>query len=87
MVKRFQNIILGRNVLKNKPLCIFLPKISAYRTDFDETKYIYIYIYIYIYKCILIKDDLLKKYNEVWQKLKAVSKSNLIVNLCTMKNV
>ena len=40
---------------------------------------------MYIY--ILIKDDLLEKYNEVWQKLKAVSKSNLIVNLCTMKNV
>ena len=39
---------------------------------------------MYIY--ILIKDDLLEKYNEVWQKLKAVSKSNLIVNLCTMNN-
>ena len=39
---------------------------------------------MYIY--ILIKDDLLEKYNEVWQKLKAVSKSNLIANLCTMNN-
>ena len=39
---------------------------------------------MYIY--IIIKDDLLEKYNEVWQKLKAVSKSNLIVNLCTMNN-
>ena len=23
-----------------RPLCIFLPKISAYRRDFDETKYV-----------------------------------------------
>ena len=25
-----------------RPLCVFLPKISAYRRDFDKTKYIYI---------------------------------------------
>ena len=34
---------------------------SAYRKDFDETKYIY----------FLIKDDeLLEKYNEIWEKVK-----------------
>ena len=37
-----------------------LPKISAYRTNFDETKYI----------SFLIKDDkLLKKYNEMRDKV------------------
>ena len=42
---------------------------SAYRKNFDETIYIYIYIYIYI--SFLIKDDdLLGKYNEIWEKVK-----------------
>ena len=46
---------------KIKPLSIFLPKMSAYRRDFNETKYMY----------FLIKDDeLLEKYNEVWEKVK-----------------
>ena len=36
------------------------PKITAYRKDFDETKYIF----------FLIKDnELLKKYNEIWKKV------------------
>ena len=46
---------------KNKPLCIFLPKMSSYRKHFDETKYIF----------FLIKDnELLKKYDEIWEKVK-----------------
>ena len=39
MVKRVLNISLATTMLKIRPLCIFLPKLSAYRTDFDETKY------------------------------------------------
>ena len=43
-------------MLKLRPLCIVLPKMSSYRRDFDETKYI----------SFLIKDDeLLEKYNEI----------------------
>ena len=38
--KRFKYIISYKDSKKVKPLCIFLPKISAYRKDFDETKYI-----------------------------------------------
>ena len=39
---------------------MFLPKMSAYRRVFDETKYV----------SFLIKDDeLLKKYNEIWGKV------------------
>ena len=46
---------------KNRPLCIFLPKITAYRKDFDETKFM----------SFLIKDDeLLEKYKEIWEKVK-----------------
>ena len=34
-------------MVKNRPLCILLPKMSAYRRNFDETKYM----------SFLIKDD------------------------------
>ena len=38
---------------------------SAYRKDFDETKHV----------SFLIKDDkLLKKYNEIWKKIKNIIK-------------
>ena len=41
-------------------LCIMLPKMSASRRDFDETKYM----------SILIKDnELLERYNEIWDKV------------------
>ena len=40
-----------------RPLCIFFPKLSAYRRDFDQTKYM----------SFLIKvDELLENYNEIW---------------------
>ena len=40
---------------------------SAYRRDFDETKYM----------SFLIKvDELLEKYIEIWEKVKLVSKKN-----------
>ena len=44
---------------KIRPLCIFLPKMTAYRKDFDQAKFM----------SFLIKDDeLLEKYNEIWKK-------------------
>ena len=56
-----------------------LPKLSAYRSDFDGTKYV----------SFLIKDDeLLEKYNEIWGKKSAiVSKKDFMVNLYTIKNI
>ena len=43
---------------KIRPSCMFFLKMSAYRRDFDETKYI----------SFSIKDDeSLEKYNEVWE--------------------
>ena len=59
--KRFKYFIGYKDAKKIRPLCIFLPNISAYRKDFDETKYI----------SFLVKDDeLLEKYNEIWKKVK-----------------
>ena len=33
----FRYFIGYKNAKKNRPLCIFLPKMSTYRRDFDET--------------------------------------------------
>ena len=64
---------IGYKDPKIRPLCIFLPKKSAYRKEFDGTKHM----------SFLIKDDkLLKKYNEICEK---VSRKNLIVNQYTIK--
>ena len=52
--KGFKCFIGFKDSTKMKPLCIFLPKMSAYGKDCDETKYV----------SFLIKDDkLLEKYN------------------------
>ena len=60
-IKGFKYFIGSKDSKKTKPLCIFLPKMSAYRKDFDETKYVY----------LLIKDDKsLEKHNEIWEKVK-----------------
>ena len=39
--KCFKYFIGYKDVKKIKPLCIFLPKMSTHRKDFDETKYIF----------------------------------------------
>ena len=45
---------------KTKSLYEFLPKMIAFRKDFDKTKYV----------SFLIKDDeLSEKYNEIWDKV------------------
>ena len=57
--KGFKYFIGYKNAKKIRLLCIFLTKMSAYRKEFDETKYI----------SFLIKDnELLEKYNEIWEK-------------------
>ena len=37
--KGFKYFIGYKDVKKNRSLCIFLPKMSAYRRDFNDTKY------------------------------------------------
>ena len=59
--KEFRYFIDYKDAKIIRPLCIFLPKMSAYRRDFDETKCM----------SFLIKDnELLEKYNEIWRKVK-----------------
>ena len=73
-----KNVFIGYKDDKIKTLCIFLPKISVYKRDFDETKYI----------SFLIKDDeILEKNNEIWKKVKNSIRKNLIVNQYTMNNI
>ena len=60
-------ILLAIKMLK----CIFLPKMSAYRRDFDKTKCM----------SFLIKDEkLLEKYNEVWKKVSNIFKKEFDSN-------
>ena len=42
--KEFKYFIGYEDAENIKPLCIFLPKMTAYRKDFDETKHIYFLI-------------------------------------------
>ena len=42
--KEFKYFIGYKDAENIKPLCIFLPKMTAYRKDFDETKHIYFLI-------------------------------------------
>ena len=59
-MKRILNLLLDIKILKIMPLCIFLPKMSAYRRDFYETKHM----------SFLIKnDESLENYNEIWEKV------------------
>ena len=61
LLKRILNILLAIKLLKNRLLCIFLPKISAYKRDFYEVKYM----------SFLIKDnELLEKYKRNKRKSK-----------------
>ena len=61
MVRKDLNILLATKMLKNRPFSVFLPKMSAYRKDFGETKYI---------SFLIPDDELLEKYNEIWEKVK-----------------
>ena len=41
----FKYFISDKDGKKVKPLCILLPKMIAYRSDFDETKYMLLFFY------------------------------------------
>ena len=60
-----------KNAKKIRPLCIFLPKMSVYRRDFDKTKCM----------SFLIKDEkLLEKYNEICKKVSNIIKKEFDSN-------
>ena len=63
--KKDLNTSFVTKILRNRLLCIFLPKMSAYRTEFDKTKSM----------SFLIKDEkLLEKYKEIWKKVSNIIK-------------
>ena len=68
MVKKGFKFFIGyKDAKKIRPLCILLPKVSAYRKDFDETKSM----------SFSIKDDeLLKRHNEIWEKVENIIKNS-----------
>ena len=61
LVKMILNMLLAIKMFKKiRRLNIFLQKMSAYRRDFDKTKYM----------SFLVKDEkLLEKYNEIWKNV------------------
>ena len=56
--KDFKYLIGYKVGKKFRPLCVMLPELSAYRRDFDETKYM----------SFFKNYELLEKYNESWEK-------------------
>ena len=66
------------NDKKVKPLHIIIPKTSAYVKSFDgQTNWMYV---------LIEDDDLLKKYNTIWDKVMADIKKNFIAGLSAIKN-
>ena len=60
LVKKYFKYLIGYNDGKKvQLLSVMLPKISAYRRSFDETKFM---------SFLIENDDLLEKYNEIWNK-------------------
>ena len=56
-----------------------LPKTRAYVKSYDgQTKWIYFFL--------IEDDDILEKYNTIWDKVSADIKKNLIANLFTIKS-
>ena len=76
LVKKWCNYFIGyKNAKKIKPLCVFVRKMTAYRKDFDEAKFV----------SFLLKDDkLFGKCNEIWDKVSSAIEnefdSNLVYN-------
>ena len=77
MVKKTVSTLLVTCIMILK-LYIMLPKTSAYVKGYDgKTKWMYF---------LIEDDDLLKKYNTIWDKVSADIKQNLIASLSTIKN-
>ena len=72
MVRMVLIFLLAIKVLKNAPLCIFVPKISGHRRDFDKTKCM----------SFLIKDEkLLKRHTKILEKVRQIIKRRLSMYL------
>ena len=61
LVKKDLNPLLATKMLKKiKRLHVLLQKMTAYRKDFNETKYV---------PFLITDDKCLRKYNEIWEKV------------------
>ena len=64
---------------KIKPLPIMLQKTSECVKSYDgQNNWM---------RFLIEDDDLLEKYNTIWEKVSADNKRNLIASLCTIKNI
>ena len=67
----FKCFVDYKDAKKFRPSCIFLPKMSEYRRNFDKTKSM----------SFLIKGEkLLEKYNEIWKKVSKIIKKEIDSN-------
>ena len=67
----FEFFIGYKDHKKIRPLCIFVPKRSSYRKDFDKTKCM----------SFLIKyEKLSQKYNDIWKKVSNIIKKEFDSN-------
>ena len=72
----FTYFIGYKDAKRIRPLYIFLPKRSAYKRDFDKTKYMH----------FLIKnDELLEKCYEIWRKVKMLFDIETVYNKKDLK--
>ena len=73
--KEFRYVIGLKDTKKMRSLCIFLPKLRAYRKAFVENRYI---------SFLINNNKLLEKYNEIWEiisnSIKKEFDSNLVYN-------
>ena len=79
LVKKGCKYFIGyKSAKKIKPLCVFVRKMTAYRKDFDEAKFV----------CFLLKMiNSLKNATKFEIKSVLLSKMNLIVIWHTIKNM
>ena len=75
--KGFKYLTGYKDAKKFRPLCTFFPKMSGYKKDFDQTKYI----------SFLLKNELLENRIKLGKRLKIVSKTNLAVNQYIKKSI
>ena len=74
----FKTFIWHEDGKKARPLCVMLPKMSAYRRDFDETRYM---------SFLMKNDELLKNIMNFGTKSTSLLKKDLVVSLYTIINI
>ena len=66
--QNFKHFIGYKDAEKIRPLCIFCPKMSIYKRDFDKTKCTYF---------LIRGGKYFDKYNEIWEKVSNIIKKKV----------